>query len=163
MFSYITHDVTATTRGVVAHGCNCQGVMGSGVALAIRNKWNVAYQRYVEFVSSTTTNNPSNVLLGLAQIINVGHPLIDEPNSLFVSNMFTQDQFGRDGKRYADPSAIRRALTDTISFCQGANLPLYIPRIGCGLGGLVWEQDVQPIVEEVVSLYSVEVFVCDLP
>lgn len=163
MITYITHDVTATTRGVVAHGCNCRGVMGSGVALAVRRRWNVAYQKYVEFVAAATAHAPTSSLLGQAQIINVGHPILDEPNSLFVSNMFTQDAFGNDGKRYANPDAIRKSLTDTIAFCRGTNLPLFIPRIGCGLGGLDWETDVQPIVEDLVSLYGVEVFVCDHP
>jgi len=43
------------------------------------------------------------------------------------------------------------------------DLPIYMPRIGCGLGGLDWDTEVGPIVEKINELYPrVEVFVCDL-
>ena len=158
---YIKHDVTQTSRGVVAHGCNCNGVMGSGVALAIKKRWPVAYQRYHQFVERWSIDNDREKLLGLAMIINVGSEL-SEQNILFVSNMFTQLNYGRDGKVYASPEAIRTALMSTMSFCRGADLPLYMPRVGCGLGGLSWEVDVRPIVDELAAEYDVEVFVCDL-
>lgn len=155
---YIKHDVTNTIRGVVAHGCNCQGVMGSGVAKAIRAKWPLAYTRYHEFVNAW--QHPKSELLGLSQLINVGHPVIDEINSLFVANMFTQERYGADGKVYADLTAIEKALGTTMAFCRGANLPLYMPHVGCGLGGLSWGDDVGPVVDKLQAEHNIEVYVC---
>lgn len=158
---YIKHDVTNTVRGVVAHGCNCQGVMGSGVAKAIRAKWPVAYERYHAFVKSfKETEGDTKGLLGIAQTLNVGDPFVDETNSIFVSNMFTQDRYGADGKVYADISAIETALDATMAFCRGADLPLYMPLVGCGLGGLSWGDDVGPVVEKLQAKYDIPVFVC---
>lgn len=34
--------------GILVHGCNCKGVMGSGVAAAIRNRWPDVYKAYRE-------------------------------------------------------------------------------------------------------------------
>ena len=35
------------TKGVIIHGCNCQGVMSSGIALQIRNKWPGVFETYI--------------------------------------------------------------------------------------------------------------------
>ncbi len=159
MITYLTHDLTKTTRGVVAHGCNCQGVMGSGVAKAIRATWPIAYERYKSVADGYKQAKQSP--LGLACIVNVGDD--DAPiNSLFVSNMFTQEFYGGDGRRYADPAAIETALRATLVFCNGADLPLYMPKIGCGLGGLSWTTEVMPIVIELSAEYGRDIFVCDL-
>jgi O-acetyl-ADP-ribose deacetylase (regulator of RNase III) len=160
---YITFDVTKVTRGVVAHGCNCQGVMGSGVARAIRDKWPVVFRRYHEFVRGfKETEGETKGMLGIAQTLNVGNEFVADINTLFVSNMFTQDKYGADGKVYADPAAIETALDATMAFCRGADLPLYMPKVGCGLGGLNWESDVQPIVERLHAKYGIPVFVCTI-
>lgn len=154
MIEYINKNVTTPERGIIAHGCNCQGVMGSGVALAVKNKWPRAFERYVAVCGMSATK--SN-LLGLAHIVNVG-------DELYVSNMFTQEKYGRDGKRYADPQAIEEALQDTFAFARSTgNLPIYMPRVGCGLGGLKWERDVEPVVKKLAESFpEINVFVCDL-
>jgi hypothetical protein len=41
-------------------------------------------------------------------------------------------------------------------------LPLYMPRIGCGLGGLDWDKDVGPVLEHLAEQLNVQVYVCDL-
>jgi O-acetyl-ADP-ribose deacetylase (regulator of RNase III) len=161
---YITHNVVDTLEGVVAHGCNCQGVMGSGVALAIRKKWHYAYQRYQEMVAAHRKRHHPHMggLLGLSLIVNVGDDHLSPINSLFVANMFTQEYYGGDGRVYASVDAIEAALNATMVFCKGTNLPLYMPRIGCGLGGLDWDTQVGPIVEHLQQTHDVQVYVCDL-
>ena len=37
MIQYKKGDLLSVTKGIIAHGCNAQGVMGSGVALQIKN------------------------------------------------------------------------------------------------------------------------------
>lgn len=159
---YIMHDVTATTRGVVAHGCNCQGVMGSGVAKHIRNRWSWVYDRYRHLVTTHLSQGGLTTdLLGLSQIVNVTH-LQSPPNTLFVANMFTQDKYGKDGQVYAVPAAIEQALDASLLFCKGAGLPLYMPRVGCGLGGLKWDEDLAEIVVNLQQKHDVDIYVCDL-
>lgn len=162
---FITHDVTQTLTGVVAHGCNCQGVMGSGVALAIRRKWPIAFRRYLSMATAHQQAYPSDTggLLGRSIIVNVGDSDKLATNTLFVANLFTQNYYGKDGRVYADVEAIRMGLRTAMVFCEGAKLPLYMPRIGCGLGGLSWDRDVSPIVDELVQGHDVDVYVCDWP
>jgi O-acetyl-ADP-ribose deacetylase (regulator of RNase III) len=138
-------DVTTVDEGIVAHGVNCQRVMGSGVALAIRNKWPVVYYEYAK--------NPP--VLGTTQFVEIT-PV------LFVANCYTQDTFGRERKQYASIDAVRTSLSEVFNFASVLDFPIYMPRIGCGLGGLKWE-DVRPVVEELEQQYQgVDVLVCDL-
>lgn len=152
MYLIIDKDITTVERGIVAHGCNCQGVMGSGVAKAIRSKWPKAYTTYSKHVSERSTDRGAN-LLGTVQLVEVG-------DGLFVANLFTQQFYGRDGKKYANIDAIKAALRIAMEVSAGFNLPLYMPLIGCGLGGLSWEHDIEPIVASLSDDIGVDVYVC---
>ncbi len=39
MSKYVSGDIRCVSSGIIVHGCNAQGVMGSGVALALRTTW----------------------------------------------------------------------------------------------------------------------------
>lgn len=97
----ITGDVTAPIKGIIGHGVNCQGVMGSGVAAAIRSKFPKAY---TEYLALCARKKPEE-LLGTTQLVQI-------TDELWVANMFTQLNFGHDGKVYASIKAIREACLD---------------------------------------------------
>ena len=107
--------------------------MGSGVAKAIRNKYPHVYERYVNVVEPHKQANTQRSLLGMALIVNANTSITED--LLFVSNMFTQDNYGYDKQRYASPAAIDIALRSTLSFCRAMNLPLYTYKIGCDRDG----------------------------
>lgn len=96
----ITGDVTAPIKGIIGHGVNCQGVMGSGVALAIRNKFPKVYTEYLALCARTKPED----LLGTTQLVKI-------TDDLYVANMFTQLNFGGDGKVYASLDAVRSACS----------------------------------------------------
>lgn len=138
-------DITAIKQGIILHQVNCKGVMGCGVALAIRNKWPKVYDRYREQYHKAK--------LGMIQIVHIkvsedfqssdhhtNSEAISEDN-LFVVNLFAQDRYGRD-KRYTDYDALESCL-EKISIWQfknHPNLPVYIPyKMGCGNAGGNWD------------------------
>lgn len=154
--NYVVKDITTVTEGVVAHGCNCQGVMGGGVALAVRNKWPHAYSMYADMCQDIkSSNGATSELLGKVQLVTIQIMPV-----LIVANLFTQDFFGTD-RPHADIDAIRTALAEVIDFCAQSETRLYIPQIGSGLGGLSWEDDVRPVLEELsIASPSVDITVC---
>lgn len=146
---YITKDITTLTSGVIAHGVNCQGKMGSGVAKALREKWPVIFETY----SLLPTGK---IMLGKSNLVRVG-----DRDELFVVNCYTQLFYGYGGGKYADAKAVLTSLSDAFMWADYYDLPLYMPKIGAGLGGLDWEDDVEPIVEELDTLWSrVDTYVC---
>lgn len=138
----IKHDITTIKEGIIPHGVNCQGVMGSGVALAIRNKWPEVYKSYKSF-------GKGEDLLGVSHIIR-----IENSENLFVTNCFTQVYYGSDGRKYASPEAIETALDGVFFFAKMYDLPIHSPQIGCGLGGLNWKSEVKPIYERLAKKYN---------
>ncbi len=151
MIEYIQKDVTTVEEGVVLHGCNCSGGFGSGVAGAIRRKWPDVAEAFME-------NGTGADLLGTTDfIMSATRP------RLVVANGYTQEFFGGDGKKYADANAVNKCVMAAVEYADAFDLPLYMPMIGCGLGGLSWENDVKPIVEKVsLEFPDVNISVCDL-
>lgn len=155
MLNYIKKDITTIIKGIIVHGCNCQGVMGSGVAGALRSKWPEIFEPYEEMCEAYTRNRKVD-LLGEINMVWIN-------DDLYVVNGFTQLNYGRNGKIYADVKATWKVLVQCAGQCMGHNLPLYLPPIGCGLGGLSFEKDVKPIIERVAEQYpEVDIYVCDL-
>ena len=138
---YVNVDITTVESGVILHGVNCQRAMNSGVARSIRNKWPVVYDEFM-------TNSGGVQMLGHAQLVLVAP-------GLWVMNCFTQLYYGRDGRRYADVNAIDTALNHSFRFMGYNGVTAHLPKIGCGLGGLSWEDEVLPIIEMYASTYDV--------
>lgn len=153
MIYYIQGDITDVTHGYIMHGVNCKGVMGSGVAKAIRNKWPKVFTVYKRRVMNKRERYAE--LLGTVQIVRV-----TESPTINIINAFTQITYGRKGK-HADVNAIRSCLEKVCSgLCK--NGELCIPKIGCGLGGLSWEREVLPIIEDMANQYNTTFLVYQL-
>ncbi len=152
MIEYIEKSVIDVEMGIVAHGVNCQGKMGSGVAKAIREKWPIVYEKYKK-------QSTGAAMLGGCQLVTV-----NPDDSLHVANCYTQIYYGYGGGKYADANAVGRSMEAVGMFADIYNLPVFMPRIGCGLGGLDWDKDVLPIMEYVAEINNrVTFYVCDLP
>lgn len=82
---------------------------------------------------------------------------------LYVVNCWTQDHFGYDQKVYAHPQAIQSCLQDVATLCEHLEINnVFAPRIGCGLGGLNWEQEVQPLFAEITRQHpQLQITICD--
>ena len=124
----------------IAHGVNCQGVMGSGVALAIKNKYPNHFNDYINAVK--LNRGISSDLLG---------KITDDPSKEDkILGMFTQDFYGKDGKRYVNYAAIGSAFREVSDYLSGdpddSFCPLGIPKIGAGLGGGDWN-----IIEQIIN------------
>lgn len=134
--------LTERPNSVIIHGCNCQGVMGSGVALAVKNKYPDVFDKYLDLCNNTKPEE----LLGTMQtfIIKKGITLV---------NGFTQLDFGSG--RQINYEAIYKVFEDVNFFMKllteiGMQRTLYFPKIGAGLGGGNW-RIISTIIEETVD------------
>lgn len=115
-------------EGLLVHGCNAQGVMGSGVAKAIRDTYPIAYQLYRKQYEEKG--------LRVGQVI--WAKISDEPR-LAIANAITQEFFGRDpGVRYVDYDGVQAAFQRVGKVARDTGLSVHYPRIGAGLGNGDW-------------------------
>lgn len=109
-------------EGFIVHGCNAQGVMGSGFAKLVRAYYPEAYETYI-------AQKPYYIL---GEVI----PAVVAPN-LVIVNAITQEFYGTD-KVHADYDAIAQAMKGTIHLV-GTNMiqcrDVHMPLIGGGLAG----------------------------
>ena len=150
MIEYRKGYLLAVTSGVIAHGVNCQGVMGSGVAKAVREKYPHAYEKYTKDVKSWVEGFGSTVgQLGRVQFVAVDSKLV-------VANCFTQDFFGIK-KRHVDYEAVAKCFYE-LNKRRDWYGQLNIPKIGAGLGGGDWS-----VIESIIkSEYKSDVIVWEL-
>ena len=141
---HVTGDITTVERGVIVHQVNCQGVMGSGVAAALRAKYPIIWQKYKDRCDDNTDAGiPTAALLGYAQLVQVA-------DALWVCNLFSQNHYGRDGRRYTSYDALDTGLHHLWTQLQPIHGEIHHPLIGAGLGGGNWSV-IKAIIEHRLS------------
>lgn len=142
----LTTNVLEIEKGIIIHGCNCEGAFGSGIAGQIREQFEEVYDAYASL------GWPNHNRLGDTQTIKVG------PDK-WICNAFTQKTFGGvPGVKYAYASAIEEALSAIAKYVgyiktTGEEIEIHLPLIGAGLGGLDWETEVKPVYEKVENTF----------
>lgn len=132
MIHYVKGDITNSDCDIVCHQVNCQGVMKSGVAKAIREKWPEVYESYKTYCNRVAD---SAWLLGQEQAVE-----IDNIKKRYVVNLFAQQYFGYDGTRFTDYEAFYNAIWTLNEYLKHyPDKTIAFPyKIGCVRGGANW-------------------------
>ena len=133
MIYYMNGDLLDVTSGIIVHGCNAQGVMGSGVAKAIKQKYPGAFRTYQD----VHQNTPGGLKLG-----EVVWYVRDD---IKIANAITQEFYGTE-KRHVNYAAVVKCFTEVIGYANTMKLDIYFPKIGAGLGGGDWS-----IIEQLIN------------
>ena len=150
MVKLVNRDITTVSTGVIAHQVNCQGVMGAGIAKALRDRYQILYPLYKQLCISREDYD----LLGLMQLIQV-------TDTLYISNVFGQLTYGKDASViYTNYEALKVSLNKLFESASDKKLDVYIPyKIGCGLANGDWNV-VLNIINELDALYDVNIYIC---
>ena len=124
-------DILSVNEGIIVQGCNAQGVMGSGLAKAIREKYPEVYEEYAREFQNVMTDRKA--LLGSAQSVQ-----IRSKKNLYIVNGITQEFYGKDGKKYVSYAAIQAVFAQVAIMAKSKRLEVHYPLIGAGLGGGDW-------------------------
>jgi O-acetyl-ADP-ribose deacetylase (regulator of RNase III) len=120
---YIKGDLMDTDIRHIIHGCNAQGVMGSGVAKLIRDKYPSAYTDYNDVYNNTG--------LELGDIV-----FSAQNDGKIICNAITQKNFGRrDDTVYVSYWAIAEVFRKIDAF---GIKEIAMPMIGAGLANGDW-------------------------
>lgn len=134
-------DLFSANAEIIAHGCNCRGGFGSGIAGQIAKRYPKARDEYLRKF------NTDGWKLGEVQLVQIS-------DAFYIANMATQDAFGYTGGQYGSYEAIDMCLELLISNVATASTKYSIamPRIGSGLAGLEWPK-VQDILIKIALRY----------
>ncbi len=154
MIKFIQGDIFDTECEVLAHGVNCRGGFGSGIAGQIA-KWNWEVRdAYLKKFQRTGWN------LGEVQIIKTKNPKGCNQKYKYIANIASQYDFARYNdfppKIHADYPAIKKGLDSLFAWAKDNNYKVAMPLLGCGLAGGDWNT-VYKILIELVEKHIIDV------
>jgi O-acetyl-ADP-ribose deacetylase (regulator of RNase III) len=132
-------DITTAKKGIIVHQVNAQGVMGSGVAKALRDKWPEVYMVYKQHHDENyKAQDKGRSLLGDVSYAIVG-------DGLAVANLVGQQFYGREkNRKYTSYDALDKGFADIANMARNCieignkDIEVHFPLIGAGLGGGNW-------------------------
>lgn len=111
---------------IIVHQVNCQGVMGSGLAKQIKEKYPEVFNGYYHYCKTQELKD----IFGTALIC-------EASDGKYVANLFGQDKYGQGLQ--TDYDMFKKALQEIHDFAKEQNLSVALPyKIGCGLAGGDW-------------------------
>jgi O-acetyl-ADP-ribose deacetylase (regulator of RNase III) len=111
----------------IAHGCNCRGVMGAGIAAQFRDRWPVMYGVY-NAICETGAFHPGDAMPW--EPTRAGDP--------YIFNLATQRETGRDARPWMIATAIGNMIR--LAHYDYGISEIGIPLIGCGIGGITQDE-----------------------
>ena len=131
MLEIVSGDLLSDTSAALVNPVNCVGVMGKGLALQFKNRWPDCFARYAA-VCARGELQPGK--LHVCQIsVNPVRYVINFPTK----------RHWRDASRIEDIALGLQALINTVRHYGMKSIAL--PALGCGLGGLRWEDVLPPL------------------
>lgn len=126
---------------IICHQVNCRGVMGTGIAKEIRNKYPKVYERFQDRYKN------GNARLGEIDAVCVfSSSFEDELYPIYVVvNFYSQYDYLPRGVNHTDYNAFRKCIKNLKSYIRkvtiNGDMPVRIgfpDHIGCGLAGGDW-------------------------
>jgi O-acetyl-ADP-ribose deacetylase (regulator of RNase III) len=145
MIEFRSGDLFQSGAEALVNAVNCIGIMGGGIALAFKHRFPENYNAYV---------------IACDEGLRPGQMFVFDTGSVkprFIINFPTKDDLAPSQMAYIDRGLV--ALVETIKKYHIKSIA--IPALGCGLGGLDWEEvkskmvaALQPLTYTYVLLYT---------
>jgi len=156
----IQGNVLTVQNGIICHQANCQGVMGAGIAKAIRDKWPTVYEIY------KMEHKLCLLRLGHVSWAYVGYEYVCDKNGtpfvaasgqavtkILVASLCSQWEYRPRGICHTDYQAVNDCLVKVRNISKALEnltkhpFPIHIPKgMGCSLAGGDWN-----VVERIIA------------
>jgi O-acetyl-ADP-ribose deacetylase (regulator of RNase III) len=123
-------DLFASGLPALAHGVNCRGVMGAGIAIQFRQRWPEMYESYRKRCTKPGEINPGYGSLFPGDVV----PWRDTRTGALIFNLATQLDPGPCAQQWMITTAAGRMIS-MARYDYGIT-EIGLPLIGCGIGGL---------------------------
>ena len=151
MVKIIEGNIFDSKANIIGHQCNCQGVMGSGVAAEVKKRYPHVFQAY--------RNDYNNGLLKLGYVCFA----TAKPDQV-IANICGQDKFGYDGSVYTNYDKLQTCLDKVKEFAifeYDVKPVIAFPyKMSCHRGGGDWNV-VYKMIEDTFDDFDVEIWRLD--
>ena len=137
MVTVVKGNLLNASEKIIAHQVNCQKKMNSGVAKAIKEKWSNVFEKYQK----------TEPTLGFVDFI-----LVDNH---YVANMYSQDNYGYDGKQYTNYDSFRQCCKTIVENCRNMTKKYTVAmpyKIASDRGGADWDKIMDILLEEFTDI-----------
>ena len=121
-------DIFKSEAECIVNPVNCIGVMGKGLALKFKRKYN---KMFIDYVMRCREGQ-----------VKTGQPYLYKAEGRLILNFPTK-------QHWRDPSKLEYIEAGLKYFARNYRTwgitSIAFPKIGCGCGGLDWEKDVKPL------------------
>lgn len=142
MLMYVQQDIFKSPAQVIVNTVNTVGVMGKGIAKRYKEIYPDMYKQYQKFCEQ--------------HLLEVGKLWIYKSDTKWILNFPTK-------KHWRNPSKIEYIEEGLKKFVETYEekgiTSVSFPQLGCGNGGLDWENDVRPLMEKYLKDLPIDVFV----
>ena len=161
MLKYMSGSIFNSQADALVNPVNMVGVMGAGLAKQFKLRYPEMYADYKLFTDTGywdrygTTVFYNNMAFDI-QLHYYRHGR--NTRGKYIINLPTKVHW----KDNSSVSMMIQSLTDLSLFVRSKGLEhIAIPHLGCGLGGLNWNSDVRPLVEEILDEESLLIEIWD--
>lgn len=146
---YVKGDLFATDIELILHGCNSKGVMGSGVAKIVKERFPGAYEAYTLWCSKG---------------FRLGQFLAVPERGKVIINAVTQQNYGKVQEQLG-PNPVRHVSYDAVADIFNSlnkiypNSTIAMPKVGATLGGGDWNVIASIIESEAKTIQPVVYYI----
>ena len=127
MLIHKTGNIFTSEQTAIGHGVNCKGVMGSGIAVTVKNLFPEVYEVYKQYCERVGLHGGD--LLAL--------PTRD---GRVILNLASQEKTGGNAKY----DFLEDSVMEAFSYCQRNKIGGFaLPQIGSHIGGLEWDKSLK--------------------
>ena len=130
---------------IIAHGCNCMGIMGAGVAKQIAERYPQASKIDIEHKSKF--DEPAEQM-GTFSVVHVN----DDKR---IYNLYTQVRPGKYFDYDSFKSALKAMKNDLPNSHSDVKIRVGFPYIGCGLGGFESKELIEKTIKDELNEYDI--------
>lgn len=151
MIKIIDGNLFDSKAEIICHQCNCQGIMGSGVAAEVKKRYPHVFQSYRDDYEN------GKLKLGYVNFT------MANPKQM-IANMCGQDKYGYDGKQYTHYEELQECLNQVLKvalFDYDVKPTIAFPYLmSCHRGGGNWDV-VYKMIEDTFKDFDVEIWRLD--
>ena len=142
MLTYLTTNLFDSPAQALVNPVNTVGVMGRGIALEFRQRYPEMYYEYRQLCRTGK--------------LRIGQLYVYHSQDRIIVNFPTKDHW----HNHSRVAYIQAGLTEFVrSYIQYDINSVSFPQLGCGLGGLDWKQQVQPVMERYLKDLPISVYI----